>query len=200
MVQFSKIGWAVSVIFSAVWPAPLPDTLWMISQSSTRTVLLEEMERKADAEVLKRTLRSTITDLTASRGADQKKWTWGGVHRATFRHPLGVRAWNRGPVARPGDGDTVNATSGTNFRQTSGASFRMVLDFADWDKSMMTNVPGEVGDPESKHYADLLDDWAAGRYHPMPFTRKAVEAVTEETLELLPVGVTEFPRKPGRGR
>ncbi|MBK7928539.1 MAG: penicillin acylase family protein [Bryobacterales bacterium] len=166
----------------------------------TRTVLLEELERKPDAEVLKRTLRSAITDLTASRGADQKKWTWGAVHRATFRHPLGVRAWNRGPVARPGDGDTVNATSGTNFRQTSGASFRMVLDFADWDKSMMTNVPGEVGDPESKHYSDLLDDWAAGRYHPMPFTRKAVEAVTEETLELLPVGVTEFPRKAGRGQ
>jgi penicillin amidase len=50
----------------------------------------------------------------------------------------------------------------------------------------MTNTPGESGDPESKHYRDLLDDWAAGRYHPMPFTRKAVEAATEERILLQP--------------
>ena len=30
---------------------------------------------------------------------------------------------------------------------------------------MMTNVPGESGDPSSPHYADLLDDWVA---RPLP--------------------------------
>jgi penicillin amidase len=50
----------------------------------------------------------------------------------------------------------------------------------------MTNVPGESGDPTSKHYGDLLADWAAGRYHPMPFTRQAVEAATEERMILRP--------------
>lgn len=166
----------------------------------SRTVLLEELERRPDAAVLLRTLRLSIHDLTASRGADRKKWTWGAAHRASFRHPLGVRAWNRGPVERPGDGDTVNATGGTNFRQTSGASYRMVLDFSDWDKSMMTNTPGEVGDPASPHYADLLDDWAKGRYHPMPYTRKAVEAAAEETLHLLPPVVAQAAKGRGRGR
>ena len=56
----------------------------------------------------------------------------------------------------------------------------------DWDRSLMTNVPGESGDPTSKHYSDLLEDWAAGRYHPMPFTRKAVEAAMEERIILRP--------------
>ena len=51
----------------------------------------------------------------------------------------------------------------------------------------MTNVPGESGDPESKHYRDLLDDWSAGRYHPLPFTRKAVEAALGERILLEPV-------------
>ena len=50
----------------------------------------------------------------------------------------------------------------------------------------MTNVPGESGDPTSKHYADMLADWSAGRYHPMPFSRKAVEAATEERIVLRP--------------
>ncbi|HZO51255.1 MAG TPA: penicillin acylase family protein, partial [Bryobacteraceae bacterium] len=164
----------------------------------SRTLLLAEMEHKPDTDVLTRTLRMTMSDLAAARGADRRKWTWGGVHTANFRHPLGVRSMNRGPVSRPGDGDTVNATGGTNFKQNSGASFRMVLDLADWDKSMMTNVPGEVGNPDSRHYSDLLDDWANGRYHPMPFTRKAVEAAAEETISLLPPGITAMPKRSQR--
>jgi hypothetical protein len=75
---------------------------------------------------------------------------------------------------------TVNATGGANFRQTNCASWREILDVGNWDRSVMTNVPGESGDPASKHYSDLLGDWAAGKYHPMPFSRKAVEAATEE--------------------
>ena len=90
-------------------------------------------------------------------------------------------------MERPGDENTVNAASGANFRQTNGASYRQILDVADWDRSVITNVPGEVGDPESKHYSDLLGDWQTGKYHQMAFTRKAVEAVTEERIQLLPV-------------
>jgi penicillin amidase len=50
----------------------------------------------------------------------------------------------------------------------------------------MTNTPGESGDPRSPHYADLAADWAAGKYHPMPFTRRAVEAATTERTRLIP--------------
>jgi penicillin amidase len=50
----------------------------------------------------------------------------------------------------------------------------------------MTNVPGESGDPNSKHYSDLLADWSNGVYHPMAFSRAAVEAVTEERIVLEP--------------
>jgi penicillin amidase len=50
----------------------------------------------------------------------------------------------------------------------------------------MTNVPGESGDPESPHYGDLIDEWASGRYHPMPYTRQAVESAAAERLRLVP--------------
>ena len=104
----------------------------------------------------------------------------------TLNHPLGKREFRLGPVPRPGDGFTVNATSGNAFQQTGGASWREILDVGDWDRSVITNVPGESGDPSSKHYGDLLQDWANGRYHPLPYTRKAVEAALDERIVLVP--------------
>jgi penicillin amidase len=50
----------------------------------------------------------------------------------------------------------------------------------------MTNAPGESGNPGSRHYDDLVEPWAKGEYHPMPFSRQAVEAVTEERVVLNP--------------
>jgi penicillin amidase len=157
-------------------PRPAPDL----------QVALELLERNPDPRLLANTLSGAVAHLEKLLGNDHANWTWGSLHRIEFRHPLGQAAWNRGPIARPGDSNTVNATSGANFQQTNGASYRQILDLADWDRSVMTNVPGESGNPESPHYADLLDDWAAGRYHPMPYSRKAVEAVTVERIALVP--------------
>jgi penicillin amidase len=50
----------------------------------------------------------------------------------------------------------------------------------------MTNSPGESGDPDSPHYSDLLNDWAAGKYHPMLFSRSAIEANLSERIVLSP--------------
>ena len=89
-----------------------------------------------------------------------------------------------GPFARSGDATTVHASSGAGLVQTSGASYRQILDLSNWDKSVMTNVPGEVGTPGSPHYGDLVEDWLNGRYHPMAYSRKYVEACTAERFVL----------------
>ena len=123
--------------------------------------------------------------MTRFLGANMDGWQWARASQIQFRHPLNNRQWDRGPIARPGDPNTINASAGGRA-QPSGASYRQVIDLADWDRSTMTNVPGESGDPGSPHYSDLLKDWAAGRYHPMPFTRKAVEAATTERILLTP--------------
>ena len=135
---------------------------------------------------LQPSLDTALDRIERQFGKDPATWQWGKLHQLTLVHPSGNPAWQLGPVARPGDGNTVNATSGAGLRQTNGASWREVLDVGDWDRSVMTNVPGESGDPASKHYSDLLADWAAGRYHPMPFSRKAVEAAMEERIVLRP--------------
>jgi penicillin amidase len=137
-------------------------------------------------------LGAAAIELAQLLGEDRTKWAWGRLHTVKFEHPLRAGGGNqalldRGPLPRPGDGNTVNAASGGNFRQTAGASYRQIFDLADWDRSVMTNVPGESGDPNSRHYSDLLEDWAAGRYHPMPYSRKAVEEATVEKILLIPL-------------
>src|SRR5262249_33812921 len=131
-------------------------------------------------------LSAALEEIGQRMGPDHSTWKWGRLHNITFQHPLAVTAFNRGPISPPGDANTGNATSGLQFQQSNGASYREVLDLADWDRSMMTNVPGESGDPASKHYDDLIEGWDQGVYHPMPFSRAAVEAATTERILLVP--------------
>ena len=137
-------------------------------------------------------LESALTDLRAQYGPERTAWNWGNLHQAFFRHPLegdpGLRAvLDRGPVPRGGDAMTVNNTAaGANLRQTSGASYRQILDLSDWDRSVAINVPGQSGEPGSAHYDDLLPLWTEGKYHPLAFSRPYVEKVTRHRLILRP--------------
>ena len=81
---------------------------------------------------------------------------------------------------------TPNATGGPEFSQATGASYRHILDVADWDRSVFTSTPGQSGQPGSPHYGDLLPLWAAHEYAPLVYTRQAVEANAAHRLTLKP--------------
>ncbi len=130
-------------------------------------------------------LDDATADVTRRFGPDQSAWAWGKVHTASFRHPLSAQ-YDLPPASRSGDGNTVNATGGAGFRQTAGASFREVIDLADFDRSIVTNVPGQSADPRSPHYADLLALWAKDTYFPLVYSRTRVEAETERVTWLMP--------------
>jgi penicillin G amidase len=153
---------------------------------ATVDATLRALESNPRHDLLTRTLSSTVADFESALGADRSRWRYGNLHFLQLKHPAADPGFHRGPIPLGGDASTVNVAAGPGFRVTTGASFRMILDLADWDRSRMTNLPGESGDPESPHYADLIDDWAKGRYHPMPFTRKAVEAAARERIRLIP--------------
>jgi penicillin amidase len=129
--------------------------------------------------------REAVAELGKSPGGTPGSWSWGAVHRAAFRHPLAA-AFDLASVARGGDGTTVNATGGGNLRQTGGASYRIVVDFADFDNSVATSVPGQSGQPGSPYYGNLLPLWADGKYFPLVYSRAAVERETAHILWLKP--------------
>ena len=150
-------------------------------------VVLHRLETAHDRDaLLEQSLEQAVADIGKRLGARNANETWGKLHYAHFRHALGKKEWSLQPISRPGGAFTVNATGGANFQQTHGASYREIIDTSDWDHSVTTNTPGESGNPGSRHYSDLAQDWAAGRYHPLPYSRKAVEAAAEERILLEP--------------
>ena len=133
--------------------------------------------------------------LTQDLGPDASRWSWGNLHAIHFRHPLerqpsAGELLDLGPLPRPGDGYTVNATgfreSGSSWEQATGASFREILDTGDWDRSVAVNTPGQSGQPSSRHYSDLMPLWDAGRYFPLIYSSRAVEKNTVDRLLLQP--------------
>jgi penicillin G amidase len=90
-----------------------------------------------------------------------------------------------GPAPRGGDANTVGA-QGNGGNQTSGASFRMVVDVGDWERAVGTNSPGQSGDPDSPHYRDLFALCANDRYFPVPYSRARVDAAAEKRWVLAP--------------
>src|SRR5206468_763275 len=124
-------------------------------------------------ELLARSLHEAVAELTTRFGADPAGWRWGQekYHHALIRHPLAdvktdLRStFNVGPRPRGGDSFTVTAT-GSGDNQTSGGSFKIIVDTANWDDSLGLNNPGQSGDPQSPHYRDLFDLWSRGKYFP----------------------------------
>jgi len=134
---------------------------------------------------LVRAFDAAAAQVSATYGNDPAGWRWGDVHLAPFRHPL-ASAFDLPAASRGGDGTTVYLTAGPGFTQTDGASFREIIDLADWDNSVATNVPGQSGQPGSPYYGNLLPLWEKGEYFPLLYSRKAVEQGTAHLLWLRP--------------
>jgi penicillin amidase len=139
------------------------------------------------------TFAASVRKVSEKLSADVKNWAWGKLHVTPFHHPLSTlgpvyaAVFDRGPLAHPGDSYTLNAARhNEKFEHTHGASFRHVLDLADWDKGMATNTPGQSAQPGSPHYDDLLPLWDRGEFFPLAFSRAKVEEVTTNRLRLVP--------------
>ncbi len=148
---------------------------------------------KARDELLRQTFAKAVPRTLKLLGDDPSKWRWGQLHTATLRHPLASlgpnyeQAFNLGPVERSGDSHTPNnARYNENFQQIHGASYRHVLDLADWDRGLATSTPGQSGQLGSPHYRDLLPLWADGKYFPLTYSWGEVQDVTEHRLRLQP--------------
>ncbi len=159
-----------------------PDTVWF-----------GERPVEARDRLLRTTFRSAVSKLKELLPGEDKDWSWGRLHTTTFHHPLAslgpvyAKAFNLGPVPRPGDAHTPNAaTYNAKFEHTSGATYRHVLDLADWDRGLATSAPGQSGQPGSPHYGDLLPLWQKDEYFPLAFSRAKVEQVTRHRLILQP--------------
>jgi penicillin amidase len=149
--------------------------------------------------LLLRSLREAVADLGEKLGDDMDRWRYGqeGYKHALVRHPLSNavdeetrRLLNVGPTPRGGNSYTLN-NSGGRDNQTSGPSFRIIVEAGNWDAAVGANSPGQSGDPDSPHYRDLFELWSNDGYFPAYYSKEMIESVLDEQLFLTPTGSEE---------
>ena len=150
-------------------------------------------------KILTQALSDAMNELGDKLGSDTSKWQYGQqqMKHVLIKHPLNGLVNNKtpaginlGPVPRGGDENTVNST-GATWNQAAGASFRVIIDCANWDLAVATNAPGQSGDPASSHYRDLFELWSGNKYFPMYYSRAKIKTVTESVLILKPETVKQ---------
>ena len=139
-------------------------------------------------------LKEAVDALTKQLGQDMDKWQYGQVKykHIYLKHPLSnaVKPKLRekldvGPASRGGNGYTVGSTGNRN-NQSSGGSFRIIVDCVDWDQTLGTNNPGQSGNPDDPFYKNLFDIWAEDKFFPVFYSRAKVEEVSAKVFLLQP--------------
>lgn len=153
-------------------------------------------------EALRDALEGAVALLAESCGPDPAGWSWGALHAAELRHPLGIvrglrGLLNRGPYPVGGDANTVRLaafrfgeTGGSGWSSfcpvTTGPDYRFVVDTGDWERAWSVILPGQSGHPASANYDDQIPLWQNVRYRPMVFGRKTADLARKHRLVLDP--------------
>ncbi|WP_164215853.1 penicillin acylase family protein [Virgibacillus sp. YIM 98842] len=196
--------WYQQFLRDAVVGAILPEEAANHIGSGDPVVTLDLLENPDDRfgenpeetrdQILLSTLADAIDHMEELLGPDMNDWQWGDLKHAYLDHPLSdmvdeaqAEKMNIGPLPRGGSGDTVGASGyNSDFQQTHGATFRLVVDVGEWDNSIAMNSPGQSGDPDSKFYDNLFEKWANDEAIPLLYSRDKIEEATDQRIILLP--------------
>jgi penicillin amidase len=145
---------------------------------------ISNMEKNKKKSFLIETFIVSINDLKNKFGDNIENWIYGQdeYKHIKVKHPLedvvndsvyNILSFKSYP--RGGNGYTPNSTS-SNLSQSSGASFRVIIDTKDWDNSLATNSPGQSGNPLSPFYRNLYEDWANDKYFNLFYSKEKIKS------------------------
>jgi len=136
--------------------------------------------------------KQAIETLRGRLGRDAADWTWGRVHTAHWRHPLSSAAlstaFDIGPAPIDGGSHTLRNTGGElpPHAASSGAEYRLVVDFAEPDRFLAVQNIGNSGVPGSPHYRDQFHNFIDGTYHVVHLRREDVDRACITTTRIVP--------------
>jgi penicillin amidase len=112
---------------------------------------------------------TTKNELVANLGTDVTNWQYNRVHALWMLHPMASTfPYMSGPI-HPLEGSTYTVNHAPGFLVDFGASYRVLLDFQDFDNSLSVIAGGQRLNVYSTHYLDQLNLWLLGDYHPLLF-------------------------------
>ncbi len=135
---------------------------------------------------------NAISTLTEMMGSNDEKWRWGKIHTLEFVHPLGRQAplnmiFNVGPHAIGGAFNEINNNKakslGKDFKVIAGPSTRILIDFADVERSWGILPLGNSGHRFSPFFDDQRKMFFKGEYRPQLMNDSDIQAA--KTYELI---------------
>jgi len=146
---------------------------WSLRPDTVRAVLTSHPDwcgASGCGSALATSLDRALDDLSSRDGSDPGTWSWGKAHHAIFEHPLWsklprLKDWLTPSIAADGGIDTVNAGAffvrddDAPFADRFGPVMRMIVDMAEPGSARFMVVPGQSGNPLSRHWDDLLTPW-----------------------------------------
>lgn len=145
-------------------------------------------------DVILKSFKDCIAELTAQHGEDQSAWAWGNIHKIRIDHPLGsvnlldrLFNFNSDVYAVGGSNHTVSPYSyGPGFVIDHGASERHIFNTADWDESLTVIPTGASGIPASEFYLSQTETYVNKGFYKDAFTEAAVKAAAKYELTINP--------------
>ena len=94
-------------------------------------------------------------------------------------------AFDVGPAPVDGGSHTVCNTGGElpPHAASSGAEYRIVVDFASPQSFLAVQNIGNSGVPGSPHYRDQFADWCRGAYHVVELRRERIDVEITVTID-----------------
>lgn len=152
-------------------------------------------KRESAGDLLRKSLRDALADLTERLGEDMETWTWGRLHSVAFVHFLGAqgplsKVLTVGPFPVGGSGATVNAATYSflaPYQVVTGPSRRFIANLSDIENVLTVIPTGQSGHPSGPHYKDQTDMWLKGEYRILTTNRKKIENAEWDLLTLTSV-------------
>ncbi len=121
-------------------------------------------------DVVSSAFNTTVDELVRQHGKPGERWAWGSIKGTHIDHLSRQQAFGTGKFLIGGAGGVVNAVT-----ETTGPSWRMVVQLGPQVKGYGVFPGGESGNPGSPYYKDMLQTWKDGKLNELLYLRSAGE-------------------------
>jgi penicillin G amidase len=156
-------------IFSDEFP---PETQKAPSRDRLVQMLLQEPNARwydnvntPQKETLPQLVNTTFKHVADSLYTTDQKGQWGNARNSTIKHMAQLMGFGQKLFAG-GSANSINALNGSH-----GPSWRMVVQMGPQVQAWGVYPGGQSGNPGSRFYDQLLNDWQAGKLHQLLFLK-----------------------------
>ena len=169
--------------------------------NTNESLWLDDIKTRRKSETLDDIIFSSLKDsynyIIDNYGENKTNWKWGDAHAVTHKHVLSkvkileyLFSLNVGPYKSGGSSLSPNAggySFTNNFKQTSGASMRRIVDFSDLNRTKTILPTGQSGLHKSINYKDQAELYHSGGYRTTRFYESYIRRSIEfDHLQFLP--------------